>query len=172
MEGETFCTGSEFLLALKLGCKVEIRGGVWIPFCTMKTPPTTTKPKPVNKNHFVREPFLLDLITDLNKNITFFDKEVSIKSKTDGVNYRYLQQKMKVEKTDDSSHFYSVVEKVLLERIKYPKGSYMNLLYKFIANAGIGQMARGLNQKTRYDLQSNGQKPIPSGELVSPLYAG
>ena len=73
---------------------------------------------------------------------------------------------------DEQTQFYLVVEKVLRERIKYPKGSYMNLLYKFIANAGIGQMARGLNQKTRYDLNSNSQKPLPSGELVSPLFAG
>ena len=73
---------------------------------------------------------------------------------------------------DEQTQFYLVVEKVLRERIKYPKGSYMNLLYKFIANAGIGQMARGLNQKTRYDLNSNSQKPMPSGELVSPLFAG
>jgi len=72
----------------------------------------------------------------------------------------------------EQTQFFNVVEKVLCERIKYPKGTYMNLLYKFIANAGIGQMARGLNQKTRYDLRSNSQKAIPTGELVSPLYAG
>jgi len=48
----------------------------------------------------------------------------------------------------------------------------MNLLYKFLANAGIGQMARGLNRKPRFDSKTNSTKILPSGELVSPLYAG
>jgi len=80
--------------------------------------------------------------------------------------------KESIDSINEQTQFFTVVEKVLCERIKYPKGTYMNLLYKFIANAGIGQMARGLNQKTRYDLRSNSQKAIPAGELVSPLYAG
>jgi len=99
------------------------------------------------------------------------------RNQSDGKNYRFLKKKLLSEecektKSGEITQFFSVVEKVMLERIKYPKGSYMNLLYKFIANAGIGQMARGLNQKSRYDLASNSQKPIPAGELVSPLYAG
>ena len=60
----------------------------------------------------------------------------------------------------------------MTERLKYPKGSYMNLLYKFLANAGIGQMARGLNQKVKYDSKTNSTRVLPSGDLVSPLYAG
>jgi len=71
-----------------------------------------------------------------------------------------------------NSNFYSTVKELMLERLKYPKGSYMNLLYKFLANAGIGQMARGLNQKVRYDSQTNSTKILTSGDLVSPLYAG
>jgi len=71
-----------------------------------------------------------------------------------------------------NSNFYSTVKELMLERLKYPKGSYMNLLYKFLANAGIGQMARGLNQKVRYDSQTNSTKVLTSGDLVSPLYAG
>jgi len=58
------------------------------------------------------------------------------------------------------------------ERLKYTKGSYMNLLYKFLANAGIGQMARGLNQKVKFDSKTNSTRVLPSGDLVSPLYAG
>jgi len=73
---------------------------------------------------------------------------------------------------EKNSNFYSTVKELMLERLKYPKGSYMNLLYKFLANAGIGQMARGLNQKVRYDSQTNSTKILTSGDLVSPLYAG
>jgi len=32
LEGETFCTGSEFLLAMRLKCEITILGGVHIPF--------------------------------------------------------------------------------------------------------------------------------------------
>jgi len=77
-----------------------------------------------------------------------------------------------VEVKVKNSNFYSTVKELMLERLKYPKGSYMNLLYKFLANAGIGQMARGLNQKVRYDSQTNSTKVLTSGDLVSPLYAG
>jgi len=70
------------------------------------------------------------------------------------------------------TQFFGVVQAVLKERLKYPKGSYMNLLYKFIANAGIGQMARGLNQKPRYDSQTNSTRVQPAGTLINPLFAG
>ena len=70
------------------------------------------------------------------------------------------------------TQFFVVVQEVLKERLKYPKGSYMNLLYKFIANAGIGQMARGLNQKPKYDSQTNSTRIQPAGALINPLYAG
>jgi len=34
LEGETFCTGNEFYLAMQLKCQIEILGGVFIPFKT------------------------------------------------------------------------------------------------------------------------------------------
>ena len=167
-KGETFCTGIELLLSLRLGCTVEIRGGVWIPFKSLKI---TSKSSKSTQKNFIREPLLSETIVDLTKEQEV-EKALNLQS-SDGKNYRILQEKLSAgKKDDDSTQFFSVVEKVLLERIKHPKGSYMNLLYKFIANAGIGQMARGLNQKTRYDISTNSQKTIPSGELVSPLYAG
>ena len=32
LSGETFCTGSEFLLAMRLNCEINVLGGVHIPF--------------------------------------------------------------------------------------------------------------------------------------------
>ena len=86
-----------------------------------------------------------------------------------------MEKQTKIEKTtecSDETQFFTVVQDVLKERLKYPKGSYMNLLYKFIANAGIGQMARGLNQKTKYDSHTNSTRIQPPGALINPLYAG
>ena len=58
------------------------------------------------------------------------------------------------------------------ERAKHPKNTYYNLLYKFIANAGIGQMARGLNHKTSFDTKSGTNIPMTAGPLINPLYGG
>lgn len=178
LTGETFCTGSEFLLAYRLGCKIEILGGVWIPFISIEP----FKRKKSLSQRYEREPLIKEILTKVEMGLSSFNDFKSLNSpseqnENEDENENLKELKRKLERNSEAgeieqTQFFSVVEKVLSERIKYPKGSYMNLLYKFIANAGIGQMARGLNQKTRYDLRSNSQKPIPSGELVSPLYAG
>jgi len=98
-----------------------------------------------------------------------FSYQQSVKDKTETENENENENGIIEVK---NSNFYSTVKELMLERLKYPKGSYMNLLYKFLANAGIGQMARGLNQKVRYDSQTNSTKILTSGDLVSPLYAG
>jgi len=176
LTGETFCTGHEFVLAMKLGCKIQILGGAIIPFVER-----TQKP-PKNKKVILeekREP----LIEELHRKYIECLKTIPDRTpkKSTSENYLFLKKQlsdssMKQEREQEqeayTTQFFIVVKSLLDERLKYPKGSYMNLLYKFIANAGIGQMARGLNQKKRYDTQTNSVKVMPSGELVSPLYAG
>jgi len=177
LTGETFCTGHEFVLAMKLGCRIQIVDGVIIPFVDR-----TKKhyPKKVSGEILIREPLLEELHQKyqtslknvpetrnrsvLSENHLFLKKQLESKK----------MEQSTIEKTEEEydTQFFSVVKTLLDERLKYPKGSYMNLLYKFIANAGIGQMARGLNQKKRYDTQTNSTKIMPSGELVSPLFAG
>jgi len=104
---------------------------------------------------------------------TSYFSSVQNENLNENVNVNDYESENENDKLDvRNSNFYSTVKELMLERLKYPKGSYMNLLYKFLANAGIGQMARGLNQKVRYDSQSNSTKVLPSGDLVSPLYAG
>jgi len=176
LTGETFCTGHEFLLAMKLGCKIKILGGVLIPFMERTKKP---KPKPKPAEMIKREPLLDELqlkYLEYLKNIPD-RKQQGVMSE----NFLFLKKQLESSNTDQlntelseeqATQFFIVVKKLLRERLKYPKGSYMNLLYKFIANAGIGQMARGLNQKKRYDTQSNSTKVMPSGELISPLFAG
>ena len=70
------------------------------------------------------------------------------------------------------SRFYQVIKSLITERSKHPTGSLNNLLYKFMANAGIGAMGRGLNQKTVYDPSTGGYSTVPAGVLTNPLYAG
>jgi len=70
------------------------------------------------------------------------------------------------------SAFHSVIKELTMRRKEYPKGSYENQLYKFLANSGIGQMARGLNQKKVFDASTRSVKKVESGVLVNPLYGG
>ena len=65
LEGETFCTGVEFYLAMQLKCQIEILGGVFIPFKerTLKNTKGSTEEenfiesKIMEKEIFVRDPF-------------------------------------------------------------------------------------------------------------------
>ena len=176
LTGETFCTGHEFVLAMRLGCKIQILGGVLIPFVEREVKPQK-RMVPVTVK---REP-LIDVLQQKYLDC-LHQTEISpeaFHSKNLSENYLFLKKELEDSNTDTSmdqeentTQFFTVVKTLLTERLKYPKGSYMNLLYKFIANAGIGQMARGLNQKKRYDNKTNSTKVMPSGELISPLFAG
>jgi len=188
LTGESFCTGHEFLLALKLGCKIKILNGVYIPFKKSVVKKELVNEEPFNRSglerrFFIQDPLVKRLISKSNFELP---KVEATAVESESENYKILKQQLSVNEglgcvhsdlsnqSDLSyqSNFFLVVQELIRERVKYPKGSYMNLLYKFLANAGIGQMARGLNQKAKFDVKSNSTKPLPSGELVSPLYAG
>ena len=188
LEGETFCTGVEFYLAIQLKCQIEILGGVFIPFKerTVKNNKISTEVdelknieiKIKEREIFVRDPFFVGVENAIKRTLIS-----EIREDTDEIQVQDQQGQNEglvvssdssalEYETENESNFYLVVKELMVERIKYPKGSYMNLLYKFLANAGIGQMARGLNQKVKYDSKINSTRVLPSGDLVSPLYAG
>ena len=190
LEGETFCTGIEFYLAMELKCQIEILGGVYIPFKPSKNQQEekkTVQGERKEKEIFIKDPKINQLEDQIENQIRnlvtkkVFEEHHQQQQQQQQQEHQEEEQRVdgnpKVLFTSDEngvveSNFYSTVKELLVERLKYPKGSYMNLLYKFLANAGIGQMARGLNQKVRYDSQSNSTKILPSGDLVSPLFAG
>jgi len=194
LEGETFCTGVEFYLAMQLKCQIEILGGVFIPFKerTMKTTNISIdgqercfiENKTMEREIFVRDPFFEGVKNDIKRTLISEIREVFDVTNQSQIQVQHEDQSqtenqiVSIEspdiecETENESNFYLVVKELMTERIKYPKGSYMNLLYKFLANAGIGQMARGLNQKVKFDSKTNSTRVLPSGDLVSPLYAG
>ena len=181
LEGETFCTGNEFYLAMQLNCQIEILGGVYIPFKNQddvtqeyneKKENKVKKEKKEKKEIFVRDPFFIQLDNEMKK---LLENELNQQKLECPNNQGFSKVHSKVQELTtecSESNFYLVVKELLTERLKHSKGSYMNLLYKFLANAGIGQMARGLNRKPKYDSKTNSTKILPSGDLVSPLYAG
>jgi len=170
LSGVTFCTGLELLLALKLRCKIKIIGGVFIPFIkNEKEVVHPVKKEIVNIKHPLLQKISKNLESTLSQEEKVVEKELKLEASD---NYKILQQKLLGTQKGNESFFFYVVQRLILERQKYPKGSYNNLLYKFIANAGIGQMARGLNQKTSFDTSTKTTRVIPPGQLISPLYAG
>lgn len=72
----------------------------------------------------------------------------------------------------EESSFFKVIDGLLRERNRYKTGSYSNLLYKYICNAGIGAMGRGLSHKMVYDPASDTSVAVPAGALTNPLYGG
>jgi len=185
LTGESFCTGHEFLLAMNLGCKIKILSGVYIPFkksmfLKEKKRKENVAVNGIERKYFIQDPAIKRLFQKPKMEKVVLESELESGSESESENYLFLKKELsrgnqtkEIQGLDClQSNFFLVVQELIQERVKYPKGSYMNLLYKFLANAGIGQMARGLNQKVKFDARSNSTKPIPSGELVSPLYAG
>jgi len=171
---------------MNLGCEVEILSGVYIPFKPSRNLEENhrnvqyemrdVKEFKEVKEVFIKDPKINQLEIQMEHQIR---NQLNIRNDTDNDDGVCNLLSMKNENENENenvevknSNFYSTVKELMLERLKYPKGSYMNLLYKFLANAGIGQMARGLSQKVRYDSQTNSTKVLTSGDLVSPLYAG
>lgn len=202
LEGESFCTGLELLLAIRLGCEVEIIGGSIIPFSSQITEHGSPlvevddddpeMKKLFNRESFSKKPEISSELKKLQELIMCriekiksgkeFNKkqeyEISLKPETvvgfnenenENDSYSVLEKEGTYFK---KSAFHSVIKELTMRRKEYPKGSYENQLYKFLANSGIGQMARGLNQKKVFDASTRSVKKVESGVLVNPLYGG
>ena len=115
----------------------------------------------------------IDAVSNVNELSSINTSEKSINNKSS--NELSIELKGKECKEIDNhtlSRFFDVVETLTRRRSEYPKKTYYNVLYKFIANAGIGQMARGLNQKTSFDTKSGTNIVTSAGPLINPLYGG
>jgi hypothetical protein len=98
---------------------------------------------------------------------------VNLKHQDDGFDFcNFVSDNSDLFTEYKGTNFFKVVKILTNKRLEHPKKTYLNLLYKFIANAGIGQMARGLSQKNAFDTNTNSNQVLKPGELVNPLYAG
>jgi len=178
LSGVSCCTGHEILLASRLNCDFKILGGVFIPFKNLKFP----SDKPVrNLTNRKIDRLLKETSDGKSKVVEIRDPlfDVLEKQYTDHLKETYSKGRSDKKKEpefikDESevSNFFKTVKRLVSERNRYEKGSYMNLLYKFLANSGIGQMARGLNRKKAFDTKTLKPEIISPGDLISPLYAG
>jgi len=185
LSGVSCCTGHEILLASRLNCDFKVLGGVFIPFKNLNF----QSDKPVRNATNRKIDRLLKETSDGKQKIVevrdpLFD--VLERKYTDTIEETFFKGKRKITEKDfglgkdpelindksGASGFFKTVKRLVNERNKYEKGSYMNQLYKFLANSGIGQMARGLNRKKAFDTKSLKPEIISPGDLISPLYAG
>lgn len=67
--------------------------------------------------------------------------------------------------------FASCIKEIQRLRGLYPKGTIGNLLYKEIGNSLYGLTARGLNDKRKFDIKSQGMKRMVGNDLSNPLIA-
>jgi len=181
LSGVSYCTGHEILLASKFNCEFKVIGGVFIPFKNLKfhrnaqvlktskhavdrllKETSDGKPKVVE----IRNP-LFDVLENHYTRLIFGSKPVSMCT-----NVGEVKSGTSSDFKTGGTNFFNTVKKLVVERNRYKKGTYMNQLYKFLANSGIGQMARGLNQKKAFDTKSLKPELITPGDLISPLYAG
>lgn len=198
-QGISYCTGLEILLAYRLGCEFKVIGGSFIPFIGIEDKNQTVLAKPEGEQFLdVVEPRLTECylkftnffkskrIVEVTENQSVVLKKESIQMQSEVIpkdvpsvpindiidDSTLVNSKKDLFTEFPESAFYLVVKELTAKRALYPKKSYNNLLYKFIANAGIGQMARGLNNKKVFDVKTNSTVFITPGPLINPLYAG
>jgi ssDNA-specific exonuclease RecJ len=165
LTGEGICTGSEFLLAMDLNCSIEIEQGVYIPFLQedgikiKECENTQSIQRQPNHSLCYEE---LDYVQLQAVEDTQIDHVPSVDM---------LKQAYTKFGNFEITDFYKLVKSLIDERKKYPSKSYNNLLYKLIANSGIGQMSRGLSRKKSYNPLLKTTTIIPSGSLTNPLFA-
>jgi len=165
LTGEGICTGSEFLLAMDLNCSIEIEQGVYIPF--LKEDDVEIK-ECENAQSIQRQPNQSLCYEELD----YVQLQAVEGTQIDHVPYEnMLKQTYKKFENFEITDFYKLVKSLIDERKKYPSKSYNNLLYKLIANSGIGQMSRGLSRKKSYNPLLKTTTIIPSGSLTNPLFA-
>jgi hypothetical protein len=159
LKGEGYFTGLEIYFAIKsLNCKVFIFESVFIPFTSILKKYKYKSICDIEKNKNDKD------FPSKMKNLQAAKNEQSV----DSVPYVKFDNSFDLCKTK----FFNIFRELLLERSKYPKKSYLNDYYKFLLNSGIGNMGRGLSDKTIYDPKTRSNTTSPMGALTNPLYAG
>jgi hypothetical protein len=56
------------------------------------------------------------------------------------------------------------------KRRSYEKGSFNDLLYKFIGNSVYGLVSQGISGKTAFDIKTKTHVKVGGGELANPAH--
>lgn len=150
--GKSVITGFEYLLAKNLGCKFKKVHAVSIPF----------KARDGDGEEVA-------LKIPLNYRGELDDENV----KKEG---EFLENLMRenidlLNAFSSDAPFINIENKIQAERRKHPKGTFNNLFFKLIGNAGFGLVCQGLGSKRKFDIKTKGMTIMSAGELSNPIIA-
>lgn len=67
--------------------------------------------------------------------------------------------------------FYKIIKDIQIKRREYPKGHFMNALYKELGNGIYGNVVRGISNKKSFDTKSGKMFRVSGTELSNPILA-
>ena len=71
----------------------------------------------------------------------------------------------------DYKPFSKIINLIQEKRREYPKGTINNYLFKEIGNSIYGSVVRGIGNKRKFDIRSNGTIRMKGDDLTNPLIA-
>ena len=71
----------------------------------------------------------------------------------------------------DTKPFSTVIKLVLDKRREFAKGTISNLMYKEIGNSIYGSVVRGISDKRKFDIKSQGTVRMVGDDLTNPIIA-
>jgi len=148
-EGRSVITGCEYLVAKEMGCRLFVNDGIMIPFKKSPISPAEAAKKEKKKAEEEAK----------NKK----DKNEKVEG---GTNYR-----AKIEEAVFSylTPFRSIMSKIQAMRRENPKGTFLNAMYKLIANAIYGLVSMGISGKKSYDIATKSYIRVEGGILSNPI---
>jgi hypothetical protein len=143
-EGRSVITGSEYLVAKEMGCRLFVNDGVMIPFKKNPINPTEA----AEKKKRAREEA---------KNKKEVESGTDYRTKLEEAVFCYL------------TPFRSIMSKIQAMRRENPKGTFLNAMYKLIANAIYGLVSMGISGKKNYDIATKSYIRVEGGILSNPI---
>ena len=144
LEGRSTITGSEYLVAKSMGCRLLVKSGVMIPFDLNK------------KEEFLKNKSKYKENKENKENIT--DKKVAA-------------ERGELSRLKYMSPYRGIMSELQAQRRMYDKKSFNNLMYKLIGNSIYGQVSMGLSGNTSFDIKTKRYVKIDAGELTNPILA-
>lgn len=155
LEGTSYITGCEYLVAKSMGCNLEVIEGVKIPF----------KRKKDSEKPFKRKKYYVDVEEEEGKESTDSKRKSKCSSS---------ERSLVASHTYDleyDSPYRDVIKGLQSKRRQHEPKTFYNLLYKTIGNSIYGQVAMGFSGKTSFDVKTKNYIRISGGDLSNPILA-
>ena len=168
LKGSSIITGSEYLVAKSMGCRLYVKEGVLIPFKN-RTPKREKTSSSLNKTVLVQ-----DLMDYWSKGSQPQESDGSLPTDTHDES-KSSSMPLSEPFTYDlkyKSPYRDIIKGLQSKRREHQPKTFYNLLYKTIGNSIYGQVAMGFSGKTGFDIKTHSFIRISGGDLSNPILAG